>query len=167
MFLLGRLVFRHADRTPKQKLKFNFPVSEPWTQPFVRLLNSTSYEEIILREAQQLALISAAIREATDIGGASPEDLAKLNLLSSTLGRKISLPGTKAQLKPGFKKGKLKEGEERTLEKLQLVFKWGGEVSRTLYEVAFIESADAMLLDSSDLSSRMPLATSLATLANR
>jgi hypothetical protein len=91
--------------------------------------SSNPYEEIILREAHQLSLISAAVEEATEIGGASGEDLAKLSLLSSTLGRKISLPGTKAQLKPGFKKGKLKEGEERGLEKLQLVFKWGGEVS--------------------------------------
>lgn len=119
-------VFRHADRTPKQKLKFNFPVAEIWTTPFVRLLNGEK-EEIILREAQQLTLIAAAIDEAKALG-ASGEDLAKLTQLSNALGRKIDLPGTKAQLKPGFKKGKHPLGVPRALEKLQLVFKWGGEV---------------------------------------
>lgn len=120
-------VFRHADRTPKQKLKFNFPVSESWTTPFVRLLNGEN-EEIILREAAQLNLIASAIEEATALG-ASGEDLGKLTLLNKTLESKISLPGTKAQLKPGFTKGKLPPGTIRKLEKLQLVFKWGGEVS--------------------------------------
>lgn len=125
--LIARLaVFRHADRTPKQKLKFNFPVSEAWTAPFIRLLNG-DIEEIILREATQLNMIAAAIEEATALG-ASGEDLTKLSLLNKTLQSKISLPGTKAQLKPGFTKGKLPPGTPRKLEKLQLVFKWGGEV---------------------------------------
>lgn len=119
-------VFRHADRTPKQKLKFNFPVSEPWTAPFIRLLNGEN-EEILLREAAQLNMIASAIEEATALG-ASGEDLAKLSLLNKTLESKINLPGTKAQLKPGFKKGKLPPRVQRKLEKLQLVFKWGGEV---------------------------------------
>ncbi|KAI6164843.1 histidine phosphatase superfamily-domain-containing protein [Pisolithus thermaeus] len=52
-------VFRHADRTPKQKLKFNFPIGDPWTQPFVRLLNGEK-EEIILREREQLNLVAHA-----------------------------------------------------------------------------------------------------------
>ena len=124
-------VFRHADRTPKQKLKFNFPVSESWTGPFIRLLNGEK-EEILLREAAQLNMIASAIQEATALG-ASGEDLAKLTLLNKTLESKINLPGTKAQLKPGFTKGKLPPGAHRKLEKLQLVFKWGGEVGwRTL-----------------------------------
>ncbi|KAF8332670.1 histidine phosphatase superfamily-domain-containing protein [Cantharellus anzutake] len=118
-------VFRHADRTPKQKLKFNFPIAESWTAPFVRLLNGEN-EEIILREAQQLTLLVAAIKEARLLG-ARGEDLTKLTHLSNALARKMDLPGTKAQLKPGFKKGKSASGQPRSLEKLQLVFKWGGE----------------------------------------
>ena len=85
-------------------------------------------EEIILREAQQLTLLVAAIDEAKSLG-ASGDDLMKLTHLSNALGRKMDLPGTKAQLKPGFKKGKNLSSQSRSLEKLQLVFKWGGEVS--------------------------------------
>ncbi|KDQ17328.1 hypothetical protein BOTBODRAFT_156087 [Botryobasidium botryosum FD-172 SS1] len=118
-------VFRHADRTPKQKLKFNFPVSEAWTQPFVRLLNGEK-EEIILREASQLRLISVAVDEAKELG-ASGDDLAKLTQLNTALFKKIDLPGTKAQLKPSYKKGRWTGEGSKPLDKLQLVFKWGGE----------------------------------------
>ncbi|QRW05454.1 histidine phosphatase family containing protein [Ceratobasidium sp. AG-Ba] len=86
-------VFRHADRTPKQKLKFNFPISE-------------------------------AVEQARELG-ASGDDLTKLTQLNNALFSKIDLPGTKAQLKPGFTKGRV--SGPRKLEKLQLVFKWGGE----------------------------------------
>ena len=136
-------VFRHADRTPKvqfllssvsaptyfdlnsqQKLKFNFPIGEPWTQPFVALLNGET-EEIILREKEQLSRIATAIGEARDLG-ASGEELNKLTQLSNALFSKIDLPGTKAQLKPVYSKRQL--GYARKLTKLTLVFKWGGEV---------------------------------------
>jgi inositol-hexakisphosphate/diphosphoinositol-pentakisphosphate 1-kinase len=117
-------VFRHADRTPKQKLKFNFPIGEVWTQPFVRLLNGER-DEIILREKAQLTLIATAVEEAKKLG-ASGEHLAKLSQLNNALERKIELPGTKAQLKPVY--SKKQAGKERTLTKLTLVFKWGGEV---------------------------------------
>ncbi|KAF9009088.1 histidine phosphatase superfamily-domain-containing protein [Cyathus striatus] len=117
-------VFRHADRTPKQKLKFNFPVGEPWTQPFVFLLNGET-EEIILREKEQLSKIAVAIEEARNLG-ADGEELNKLSQLSSALSRKIDLPGTKAQLKPVY--SKRQAGVSRKLTKLTLVFKWGGEV---------------------------------------
>lgn len=117
-------VFRHADRTPKQKLKFNFPIGEAWTQPFVRLLNGER-EEIILRESDQLSSIATAIEEAKGLG-ADGEDLAKLTLLNNALFSKIDLPGTKAQLKPVY--SKKQHGQPRSLTKLTLVFKWGGEV---------------------------------------
>jgi inositol hexakisphosphate/diphosphoinositol-pentakisphosphate kinase len=117
-------VFRHADRTPKQKLKFNFPIGEAWTAPFIVLLNGER-DEIILREKEQLQLIAAAVDEAKTLG-ANGENLNKLSLLSSALIRKIDLPGTKAQLKPVY--SKKVEGQERSLTKLTLVFKWGGEV---------------------------------------
>lgn len=74
-------MFRHADRTPKQKLKFNFPIGEHWTQPFVTLLNGER-EEIILRERAQLNLIATAVEEAKGLG-ADGEDLVKLTQLST------------------------------------------------------------------------------------
>ena len=118
-------VLRHADRTPKQKLKFNFPIDEPWTQPFVRLLNDET-EEIILREREQLAYIATAIEEAKSLGAVG-EDLNKLTQLNKALASKIEFPGTKAQLKPAYSKKK-SGNKVRNLTKLTLVFKWGGEV---------------------------------------
>ncbi|PPQ77760.1 hypothetical protein CVT25_011195 [Psilocybe cyanescens] len=120
-------VFRHADRTPKQKLKFNFPIGEPWTQPFVTLLNGET-EEIILREKEQLTWIATAIEEARNLG-ADGEELNKLTQLSNALFSKIDLPGTKAQLKPVYSKRQL--GQTRKLTKLTLVFKWGGEFTHS------------------------------------
>lgn len=117
-------VFRHADRTPKQKLKFNFPIGEVWTQPFVRLLNGEK-EEIILREREQLSWIATAVEEAKGLG-ADGDDLVKLTQLNNALFSKIELPGTKAQLKPVY--SKKQAGQVRQLTKLTLVFKWGGEV---------------------------------------
>jgi hypothetical protein len=117
-------VFRHADRTPKQKLKFNFPVDATWAQPFVRILGKEK-EEIILREKVQLSKVGDAIVEAQSLG-AGPEDLQKLTALNKALESKINLPGTKAQLKPAYTKRSV--GTPRKLQKLQLVFKWGGEV---------------------------------------
>ncbi|KAH7105455.1 histidine phosphatase superfamily-domain-containing protein [Auriculariales sp. MPI-PUGE-AT-0066] len=119
----GSAVFRHADRTPKQKLKYNFPVAEPWTQPFVRILNGER-EEIILREREQLQRIVDAVEESKSLG-ATGEDLGKLQQLSTALFNKIDLPGTKAQLKPAYKR--VQGMAARQLVKLQLVFKWGGE----------------------------------------
>ncbi|KAJ6515933.1 histidine phosphatase superfamily-domain-containing protein [Mycena sanguinolenta] len=120
-------VFRHADRTPKQKLKFNFPIGESWTQPFVTLLNGEK-EEIILREKTQLNLIAVAVDEAKTLG-AGGEDLTKLTQLSNVLFSKIDLPGTKAQLKPVY--SKRQTGQVRRLTKLTLVFKWGGEFTHS------------------------------------
>ena len=87
-------------------------------------------EEIILREAKQLQLIANAISEAKALG-ASGDDLAKLEALSVQLEKKIDLPGTKAQLKPGY--SKRVAGSAKRLVKLQLVFKWGGEVCVTRF----------------------------------
>lgn len=121
-------VLRHADRTPKQKLKFNFPIGEVWTQPFIRLLNDET-EEIILREREQLTYIATAIEEAKNLGAVG-EYLAKLTQLNNALFSKIEFPGTKAQLKPVY--SKKRAGQVRKLTKLTLVFKWGGEVSSFL-----------------------------------
>ncbi|KAF8559128.1 hypothetical protein OG21DRAFT_1403687 [Imleria badia] len=120
-------VFRHADRTPKQKLKFNFPIGDVWTQPFVRLLNGEK-EEIILRERKQLNLVAKAVEEAKSLG-ADGDDLAKLTQLNNALFSKIDLPGTKTQLKPVY--SKRQGGQPRKLTKLTLVFKWGGEFTHS------------------------------------
>ncbi|OCH90971.1 cortical actin cytoskeleton protein asp1 [Obba rivulosa] len=120
-------VFRHADRTPKQKLKFNFPIGETWTQPFVRLLKGER-EEIILREREQLSSIATAIEEAKGLG-ADGDNLVKLTQLNNALFSKIDLPGTKAQLKPVY--SKKQPGQVRKLTKLTLVFKWGGEFTHS------------------------------------
>lgn len=121
-------VYRHADRTPKQKLKFNFPIAEPWTQPFVTLLNGER-EEIILREKEQLKRIATAVEEAKALG-ASGEELTKLTQLNNALFSKLDLPGTKAQLKPVYTKRSGPHGR-RSLTKLTLVFKWGGEFTHS------------------------------------
>lgn len=111
----------------------NFPIGEPWTQPFVTLLNGER-EEIILREKEQLNRIATAVEAAKGLG-ADGEELAKLTLLNTALFSKIDLPGTKAQLKPVYTKRQA--GQSRTLTKLTLVFKWGGEVCIILSHTSF------------------------------
>jgi len=90
----------------------------------VALLNGET-EEIILREKEQLTYIANAVEEAKRLG-ADGEELAKLTQLNTALSKKIDLPGTKAQLKPVY--SKRHTGHVRSLTKLTLVFKWGGEV---------------------------------------
>ena len=77
--------------------------------------------------------------------GAGGEDLMKLTQLKNALFSKLDLPGTKAQLKPGYKKGP----GGRTLEKLTLVFKWGGEVaiSHSLWQINADLPSSHMQLD--------------------
>lgn len=105
-------VLRHADRTPKMKLKFSFPVHEAWTQPFLALLRGHR-EEIILRDPRQLNYILLAAEEAEKTPGIKPEIIAKLGQLREALTKKMSMPGTKAQLKPSFVKKKAdKDGKE-------------------------------------------------------
>ncbi|ORX38575.1 actin cytoskeleton organization and biogenesis-related protein [Kockovaella imperatae] len=98
-------VLRHADRTPKMKIKFSFPASEPWARPFLCLLRGHR-EEIILRDPRQLQFILAAAEESSKLPGVTPEILTKLAQLKEALQKKIDLPGTKAQLKPSFEKKK-------------------------------------------------------------
>ncbi|EEB97243.1 hypothetical protein MPER_03480, partial [Moniliophthora perniciosa FA553] len=80
--------------------------------------------EIILREKEQLNKIAIAVEEAKRLG-ADGEELNKLSQLNNALFSKIDLPGTKAQLKPVY--SKRQAGQARSLTKLTLVFKWGGE----------------------------------------
>ena len=101
-------VFRHADRTPKMKLKFSFPAHEDWAKPFLSLLRGHK-EEIILRDPRQLAYILSAADESAKAPGLSSEILNKLSQLKEVLTKKMLLPGTKAQLKPSFVKKKTKK----------------------------------------------------------
>jgi Histidine phosphatase superfamily (branch 2) len=61
-----------------------------------------------------------AVNEAFVEGVDEPE---KLNLLKEVLTKKMTFSGTKVQIKPNFKNG--------TLEKLQLILKWGGEFTHS------------------------------------
>ena len=61
-------------------------------------------EEIILRDPRQLNYILTAAEEAAQTEGVTEEALHKLAQIKEALVKKMSLPGTKAQLKPSFKK---------------------------------------------------------------
>jgi inositol hexakisphosphate/diphosphoinositol-pentakisphosphate kinase len=106
------VVFRHADRTPKQKMKFTFK-----SQPFMDLLDGST-EEVILRQEHQLRLVAQATAKAIEIGSESRENLLPLKEI---LDNKSSLPGTKVQLKPSINK------QDGKVQKLRLIVKWGGE----------------------------------------
>ena len=129
-------VLRHADRTPKMKLKFSFPAHEAWTKPFLRLLRGHR-EEIILRDPRQLAYILSAAEEAEQIPGLTPEILLKLAQLKEALGKKMSLAGTKAQLKPSFgkkDKEKDKDGKKEKKDKKEKKEKLGSDDEDDLTE---------------------------------
>ncbi|KAF9366071.1 hypothetical protein BGX34_006457 [Mortierella sp. NVP85] len=108
-------VFRHADRTPKQKMKFSFS-----SAPFRELLNGGG-EEVIIRQARDLKLVSAAAEQAMQEG---LEDTNKLMLLKNILDKKSNLPGTKVQVKPTITKDD--DGNSKSV-KLKIIVKWGGE----------------------------------------
>ncbi|KAF9582382.1 hypothetical protein BGW38_000280 [Lunasporangiospora selenospora] len=112
-------VFRHADRTPKQKMKFTFS-----SAPFRELLNGGG-EEVIIRQARDLKLVSAAAEQAMEEG---LEDVSKLTLLKNILDKKSNLPGTKVQVKPTVTKGA--DGDAKSV-KLQIIVKWGGEFTHS------------------------------------
>ncbi|KAI1435642.1 hypothetical protein GGR50DRAFT_693878 [Xylaria sp. CBS 124048] len=90
-------VIRHADRTPKQKLKFTFH-----TQPFIDLLKGHQ-EEVLLIGEPALASVLEAVDVAVKQG---EEDRNKLKSLRDILVKKGGWAGTKVQIKPMFRKKK-------------------------------------------------------------
>ncbi|KAJ3103187.1 hypothetical protein HDU97_010320 [Phlyctochytrium planicorne] len=94
-------VLRHGDRTPKQKAK----------------LLQANDEEVVLK-SDQIQAVSIACNDAIKL---AVDDSVPLQSLRAILDLKAELPGTKIQVKPSYSK------VDRTLEKVQLIVKWGGE----------------------------------------
>lgn len=105
-------VIRHADRTPKQKLKFSFH-----TKPFVDLLKGHQEEVLLVGEAA-LHSVQVAVKQALQEG---VEDVTKLRSLQNALAKKGAWPGTKVQIKPMFKKPKDKDKEDDKNSKKDIV----------------------------------------------
>ncbi|KAJ3113631.1 hypothetical protein HDU96_003125 [Phlyctochytrium bullatum] len=80
-------------------------------------LLQSSDEEVVLKN-DQIQLVSAVCNEALRL---QAEDSNALNSLRAILDLKSDLPGTKIQVKPSYNK------IDKTLEKIQLIVKWGGE----------------------------------------
>ncbi|KAJ3221136.1 hypothetical protein HK099_003732 [Clydaea vesicula] len=115
-------VLRHADRTPKQKMKFNFK-----SQTFIELLNG-GQEEVVLKKKPELELIVGACKKARTENKENQESVSSCLRIMQL---KMDLPGTKVQIKPIFKKADdsettAKQNIKPNLVKVQLVLKWGG-----------------------------------------
>jgi len=105
-------VMRHADRTPKQKVKFTFK-----SDTFLDLVRGSD-EEIVLKKPEQVKRVYAAVQVAI---GERLEDPLILEQLSKILDEKGELSGSKVQLRPYYTKG-----DSSVLEKMQIIVKWGG-----------------------------------------
>ncbi|KAJ2057770.1 inositol hexakisphosphate and diphosphoinositol-pentakisphosphate kinase [Coemansia sp. S146] len=108
-------VCRHADRTPKQKIKLTLAAA-----PVMSLLGGLR-TEVVLRTLPELQRALNALWQARDEGKDGDEPVPGLKHLIDVLERKIDMLGTKVQLKPQKKKGC------KTVDQVQLVLKWGGE----------------------------------------
>jgi len=97
-------------------VQFTFPAHEEYSQPFLRLLRGHR-EEIILRDPRQLQYILSAAEESAKTPGITDEITTKLSQLKEALSKKMSIPGTKAQLKPSFTKKKGEKDSEGKKEK--------------------------------------------------
>lgn len=93
-------VVRHADRTPKQKIKFT-----AHSQVFADLLKG-HHEEVLLKGEAALASVEAAVKIALRD---KLEDPDKLRNLRNALAKKGQQPGTKVQIKPMFRKRRPEE----------------------------------------------------------
>ncbi len=94
-------VIRHADRTPKQKMKFT-----AHSAVFVELLKG-HHEEVLLKGEAALSSVEAAVKMAQRENSEDPEKLANFRRV---LAKKKSHPATKVQIKPMFR---TREQEEK------------------------------------------------------
>ncbi|CAJ2651429.1 unnamed protein product [Trifolium pratense] len=99
-------VIRHADRTPKQKLKFTFH-----TKPFIELLKGHQ-EEVLLTGQAALGSVMAAVETALREGIEDPE---KLRNLKNILVKKGGWIGTKVQIKPMFRRNSAEKVKHKTV----------------------------------------------------
>ncbi|KAI8813350.1 histidine phosphatase superfamily-domain-containing protein [Cladochytrium replicatum] len=117
-------VLRHGDRTPKQKMKFNFK-----SAAFLDLLNGST-SEVILKGSMALKSVVAAAQAAAS---ENLDDQQSLDQLSRILNAKSDLAGTKVQVKPNIKKSggtplaATPTGGFPSIDRVQLIVKWGGE----------------------------------------
>lgn len=93
-------VIRHADRTPKAKIKLT-----AHSEVFVDLLKG-HHEEVLLKGEAALASVEAAVKTAQR---QNIEDQEKLRNLRNALAKKGSHPATKVQIKPIFRKRRPEE----------------------------------------------------------
>ncbi|CAO3689688.1 unnamed protein product [Rhizopus microsporus] len=107
-------VFRHGDRTPKEKMKMSI-----MEQPFIDLLQGST-REVVFRQKHQLESVMQALNVCLE-NCPDEQQMNKLLALKEVLEKKHDLPGTKVQLKPKFDK------ETKKLLKVQVIVKWGGE----------------------------------------
>lgn len=107
-------VCRHADRTPKQKIKLNIerePFKGTWIGDWLEQTGGARCE-CILREPKELADAQESLETALT---KTPDNLLLAHLVD-VLKRKIDMAGTKIQLKP-----------QQSDSLVQMVLKWGGE----------------------------------------
>jgi hypothetical protein len=104
-------VMRHADRTPKQKIKFTFV-----DEIFLNLVREER-NEVVYKKWEQFEHVAVAVRKACEVGIGNVDNL---NQILHILEVKGNLPGTKVQLRPIFQKKTSK------LIKMQIIIKWGG-----------------------------------------
>ncbi|KAI8323080.1 hypothetical protein GQ54DRAFT_316858 [Martensiomyces pterosporus] len=108
-------VCRHADRTPKQKVKC--VLSSP---PVMQLLDGAK-TEVIFRQKPELHRALDALKCTLSSPNQLADSQSSLEHLADVLERKIDFPGTKVQIKPQ------KDKKSGAIDRVQFVLKWGGE----------------------------------------
>jgi len=122
--LLGVVsVFRHADRTPKEKLKFKSKNSRllEYFLPQLQSENFSGFKELKLKKKSDLRLLLSIVE-----GILETEALADINLERMALILKNNFPGLKVQLKPDKKNI---DEATKLPESVKIVVKWGGEMT--------------------------------------